>query len=542
METKAYCLNCFSEMDAADAKCFHCGWSDEGQMKNALPYGTLLNEKYLIGQAVRQNGSGFTYAALEKKSNRKVEIREFFPNTLARRDVNGYNVRPVAGAELKYSDYLSEFERLSQDLTRVSGMKRIQSVLDTFTQHNTLYIVFSYVKSESLESYVEKNGLFTWADCETQFLPVIQTLNTLHGQNVNHLGISPETLRITEDNVMILTDFEIQSVRRSGTDLTEDVYPGCWALEQYSKSRICDEVTDVYGLCASLLYALSGSIPADAVKRSADPKLMISRTVLKALPQQVPSAIANGLQVNPNDRTSSFSRLAAEFTAEPLVMERVVEAQTLRSLPTSDRRNPKAKNLPPFVWLMISFVVSLLVIILIGAVWFKDSPFSPQNLLSAFEEPQVQVSSQTIKLPNLVGEDYETIRALTESSSEYAFKIRIYEESFDDEIPAGQIMSQLPFAGSLIKAGDTVKVAVSRGEAVRVLPDILGMPEETAAEKLRLEGYVPVAVAAVSEEYAVGCVSGYVEGQPGDEVAHGSVVQFYVSTAPTPTPEAEGNE
>ena len=40
----------------------------------------------------------------------------------------------------------------------------------------------------------------------------------------------------------------------------------------------------------------------------------------------------------------------------------------------------------------------------------------------------------------------------------------------------------------------------------------------------------------------VGCVSGYVEGQPGDEVAHGSVVQFYVSTAPTPTPEAEGNE
>ena len=82
METKAYCLNCFSEMGGSEVKCVHCGWTDEGQMKNALPYGTLLNEKYLIGQAVRQNGSGFTYAALEKKSNRKVEIREFFPDLI----------------------------------------------------------------------------------------------------------------------------------------------------------------------------------------------------------------------------------------------------------------------------------------------------------------------------------------------------------------------------------------------------------------------------------------------------------------------------
>lgn len=525
-------------MDAAETKCFHCGWSDEGQMKNALPYGTLLNEKYLLGQAVRQNGSGFTYAALEKKSNLKVEIREFFPDTLARRDASGVVVRPAAGAELQYSDYLSEYERLSQNLVRVSGMKRIPAVLDTFSQNNTLYMVFSFVKSETLQSHVEKNGLFTWADCETQFLPVIQTLNALHGQNVNHLGISPETLRITDDNVMILTDFEIQSVRRVGTELTQDIYPGCWALEQYSKSRICDEVTDVYGLCASMLYALSGSVPAEAVKRKNDPKLMISRSVLKALPQQVPSAIANGLQVDANERTSSFSRLAAELTSESMVMERVVEAQTLRSLPTGDVRNPKVKMLPPAVLLLISFVVTLAAIMLIGSVWFKDSPYSPQNLLSTLDEPMVQPTSQTIKLPNLVGEDYETVCALTETSSEYAFKIRIYEENFDDEIPAGQIMDQLPFAGSLIKAGDTVKVAVSRGEAVRVLPDIIGMPEETAKDKLAAEGYVPVAVKTVSEEMAIGCVTGYVEGQPGDEVAHGSVVQFYVSTAP----ETDGSD
>ena len=90
-------------------------------------------------------------------------------------------------------------------------------------------------------------------------------------------------------------------------------------------------------------------------------------------------------------------------------------------------------------------------------------------------------------------------------------------------------MDQLPFAGSLIKAGDTVKVAVSRGKAVHVLPDIVGMPEETALKMLETQGYVPVSIPTFSEEYAVGCVVGYVEALPGDDVAHGAVVQIYVS-------------
>lgn len=528
-EPKAYCMNCFSEMDPYEPRCFHCGWSDAGQMKNALPFGTVLSDKYLIGQAVRVNGAGITYSALERTSNRKVEVREFFPNTIAYRDRNGMTVRPAAGTELKYSDYLSEFERYGQKLIRISGTKRMPSVLDLFAENNSLYMVFSFVESVSLRSYIEQNGLFTWADCERYFLPVIQSLGDIHAKNVDHLGISPDTLRITEDDVMILTEFEMQSVRRTGTDLLEDICPGCWALEQYTKTKICDEVTDIYGLCASMVFALTGSVPPDAAKRKQDPRLMISRSILKTLPEPVIPAIANGLQVDADKRTSSFSRLAAELTAEPMVMERVVETKTLRSLPTTDGRSPRSKNLPPFVWLIISFALSLGAIMLITGVWFKDSPFSPQSIMGALEEPEVSTVSQTIKLPNLVGMDYEAVKGLTQTSSEYAFELRIYEESYDDEIPDGQITAQLPFAGSMIKAGDTVKVAVSRGNSKRVLPEIIGTSAESAVEKLEAEGFVPVLVEIVNSEVAVGRVAGYVDRQAGDVVAHGSVIQIYVS-------------
>ena len=321
-ENKLYCMRCFEAMEDSSNTCPHCGWHNGEQVKNALPYGTLLGEKYLVGQAVHVNGAGITYAALEAKTAQKVEVREFYPHTIAVRGETGASVLPVSGAELKFSDYLSEFERYAQKLLRVSDTKHIQRAIDTFSQNNTQYIVFSFTESVSLRQYVEEHGVLSWAQCEQFFYPVIHTLGAIHAQNVEHLGISPNTLRITKDDKMIVTGFDIQSVRRAGTDLIEDIFPGCWALEQYSKTKICDEVTDVYGLCASLLFALTGAAPMEAPKRKQDPRLMISKNILKQLPEQVIPAIANGLQVDPSRRTSSFSRFSAELAAEPTVVEK----------------------------------------------------------------------------------------------------------------------------------------------------------------------------------------------------------------------------
>ncbi len=526
-ENKTYCMNCFSEMDASGEACAHCGWKDEGQMRNALPFGTRIGGKYLIGQATRINGAGITYAALEENTLEKVEVREFFPNTLAFRAPNGVSVKPAAGTELKYEDYLSEFERYTQKLIRVSGTKRMMSVLDTFSENNTQYTVFTYVESVSLRSYVEKHGPLSWADCERYFLPVIQSLSAIHGQNVEHLGISPETLRITPDDKMILTNFEMQSVRRAGTDLIEDIYPGCWAIEQYSKTKICDEVTDVYGLCASMVFALTGTVPMEAPKRKKDPRLLISKNVLKQLPEHVIPAIANGLQVDADRRTSSFSRFAAELAAEPTVMEQIVETETLRSLPTGGRR-PRKHGLPLPLWLLFSFVFSLVVILAVASVWFKDSAFSIQSIMQSIQDinaPQAEM----LEVPNLVGQDYTEIEARTKTDAAYNFKLDIYEEIFSDTIPTGQITTQIPLAGQTVEIGGTVRVAVSRGAKNRTLPDISGMTADQAKQALEREGFVMVSVNTLSKDVDIGSVIGYANNEAGDALAYGSVVAVRVS-------------
>ena len=405
-------------------------------------------------------------------------------------------------------------------------------VLDTFSANNTQYLVFEYVESVSLRSYVEEHGFLSWADCERYFFPVIQSLGSIHGQNVEHLGISPDTLRITQEDKMILTGFEMQSVRRAGTDLIEDIYPGCWAIEQYSKTKVCDEVTDVYGLCASLLFAISGTVPMEAPKRKQDPRLMISKAILKQLPEHVIPAIANGLQVDADRRTSSFSRFAAELAAEPTVMEKMVETETVRSLPSGSGRNPRGHSMPLFVWLLSSFLFSLVVILAVASVWFKDSAFSLQSIMQAFQTSSA-ASARTLEVPNLIGADYSEVEALTKSDARYKFELYVYEETFSDTVPEGQITAQLPLAGESIREGETVRVAVSRGASKRVLPDISGMTAEQAVEALSKEGFVAVQVDEVNESVELGYVIGYQGVQAGDTLAYGSVVSVRVSAEET---------
>ncbi len=499
-------------------------------MKNALPYGTLLGEKYLVGQAVHVNGAGITYAALEAKTAQKVEVREFYPHTIAVRGETGASVLPVSGAELKFSDYLSEFERYAQKLLRVSDTKHIQRAIDTFSQNNTQYIVFSFTESVSLRQYVEEHGVLSWAQCEQFFYPVIHTLGAIHAQNVEHLGISPNTLRITKDDKMIVTGFDIQSVRRAGTDLIEDIFPGCWALEQYSKTKICDEVTDVYGLCASLLFALTGAAPMEAPKRKQDPRLMISKNILKQLPEQVIPAIANGLQVDPSRRTSSFSRFSAELAAEPTVVEKFVETETVRSLPSGSGRTPSKRRVPAFLWLVASFVFTLVVIFAVTSVWFKDSPFSLQSIRASIKDLGVVEEKQTLEVPNLVGMDYDKLLSLTEKDKKYKFELEISKETFSDTLPEGQITGQSPLAGEIIKAGSTVKITVCKGPQLRTLPDdIEGKPADEAVTALKALGFEPVQVAEVNDYVEIGCVIGYQSDSPGDALAYGSVVGILVS-------------
>lgn len=195
-------------------------------------------------------------------------------------------------------------------------------------------------------------------------------------------------------------------------------------------------------------------------------------------------------------------------------MEKFVETETVRSLPSGSGRTPSKRRVPTFLWLVASFVFTLVVIFAVTSVWFKDSPFSPQSIVAFIKDPGIVEEKQTLEVPNLVGMDYDKLLSLTEKDKKYEFELEIYKETFSDTLPEGQITGQYPLAGEIVEAGSTVKIAVCKGPQLRTLPDIEGMTADEAVTALKALGFEPVQVAEVNDYTEIGRVIGYQSDSP----------------------------
>lgn len=72
------CCNCFQIWDDTTHFCPYCGYNPSTRDKKypfALPEGSVLAGRYLVGSVLGQGGFGITYAALDVKRHIKVAIK-----------------------------------------------------------------------------------------------------------------------------------------------------------------------------------------------------------------------------------------------------------------------------------------------------------------------------------------------------------------------------------------------------------------------------------------------------------------------------------
>lgn len=546
------CMNCMRSVDetiGGGEICPHCGFHNgTPPVKNALPYETLLENRYMLGRVKCANSEGFTYSALDTIESVPVDIREFCPVTLIYREEETQRVCPAQGNEAIYNNLLEEFRMLAARLSRAGSISGLMPVIDILYANNTAYMVYKHIDSISLKTYCKRHPM-DWNTARQLFVPMAASLSSMHALGIEHLNISPETLRICRDGKMRLSEFSIESARRAGSPLTPDFQTGFAALEQYSRDLECDEITDVYGFTASLLYALTGIVPGDARQRQADGKLLIPREKLKQIPPHVVSAIANGLQVRQENRTGTFERLRIELTTVPTVTEEVEETKSIRDIPDQDQGLPSHRGLPPKFWAVGSFLVTAL--ILVGLIYYvlNYTDFSVNNLTSALEEEMETSVSEVVKVPKFVGESYNDWVDKLKDNSVYRFEIQVTSQEFSEEVPEGYIISQDPAEGETIEKGGTVSLVVSRGSTTRTLPQINGLKFTTALEMLEKEGFQVVREDSYSKDIPADSVIWYRDYNSGDELPYGTEVVVVVSigkdpadVTPSPSPSSQTPE
>ncbi|HEX3037552.1 MAG TPA: PASTA domain-containing protein [Oscillospiraceae bacterium] len=548
------CMNCMSDTGGEDI-CSNCGFrAAEPQMFHALPYRTVLQERYIVGKAKKSNGEGISYIGYDTVLNITIELREFFPQTICERAENATDIRVVSGSEIIFNDCLSSFLSYSREIAHMRELSSIVQVYDIFEENHTAYTVSEWNESITLRYFVERSGgNINWNAARQLFMPVLSALSSIHANKVNHLGISPDTLFIMKDGKMKLGGFCIGEVRRMDTDLPPDMTAGCAAIEQYVMDYIPNEATDVYGFAATLFFALTGDLPQDALKRRTDSRLLIPTSILRNIPPHVVTALANALQVSPDKRTATFERLRAELSAAPTVTASIDETlQSIPQMPVQNRyEEPEKtkKGVPNFVWGIVSCVIALVVFGGILAIYMaynnssaaaSSSSVASSESTSAVDSVESSLTSSSsdsavanqITAPNLVGKSYA---GLMSASSNPDYEILLSKKDFSDTVKEGDIISQSPSAGETMSKGSPITVVVSKGKAIQQLPDIANKSLADASLAVTNAGFTPSQAYDFSDTVSPGNVIGYKDAKAGDKMNSGSQVTIVVSKGPNPS-------
>jgi len=235
----------------------------------ALAKGTELGG-YRIGEVLGSGGYGITYKAEEIALNRTVAIKEYLPNTFARRASDGLTVKPREAKQQELFNWgLDRFRQEAETLVSLRH-PNIVRVLRYFAANETAYIVMVYERGASLGERLRGGATMPEKEIEALIEPLLGGIELVHKAGFLHRDIKPDNIYLRDDGTPVLLDFGAarQAIGARTQSITSIVSPGYSPFEQYGKA-VGEQGpwTDIYALGATLYRCVSGARPPAALDR-----------------------------------------------------------------------------------------------------------------------------------------------------------------------------------------------------------------------------------------------------------------------------------
>lgn len=541
------CMGCMQEI-GNNKICPECGFNNsEKQHAPFLPYGTVLSNRYIVGSGIDTNGESTRYISFDKQTGDVVIICEFLPMGLFNREEGSTEIRINYENRLAYKKLKDEFISYYRILCELRDLSALMKVHNIFEENNTVYVVEENEDLIPFEEYVERsNGSLEWDIARPLFMPVISALEALHKRGVGHYAIAPKNIFITSSGKIKISGFATENERKRGTPLKSQLFSGAAAPEQYDDNFPLDDITDIYGFCSTLFYALTGHLPKSAPERRKDSRLLMSTTTVKRLPPHVVSALANGLQVERENRITDFdelrSQLSVAHTAKAIQEE--ISRTASMNLSKSDKSQKGRNGMSHTSIVIISAAITVLVLGIAGVFWLMQNPLA--GVFGGNTSETVESTQSTewtgATIPNYVGMNYEDVMKQAEGDTKITV-YRSYTDEYSDQYKEGTVMSQNPPAGSKVTQEDgiLISITVSKGSQMRELPKIEGLKLDEAASDIAEQGLLATAEYQYSNTVAEDRVIGYKSHQEGDTVEYGTNVTIIVSKGKE-TVETQSNQ
>lgn len=429
---------------------------------NPLSIGTVLNNgRYRILSILGRGGFGITYMVEDIRSNRRMAIKELFAADLCGRENNSPEVKAVTASAIQQIESIkAKFIKEAKTLMQINH-EGIVKVYDMFEENGTAYYVMDYLQGHTLDYIVSRQGPFSTEKALKIIDRVADALQYIHDRRLNHLDVKPDNIILRNDtHEVILIDFGLSKHYdhngRQTSHTPVGISKGYAPLEQYSGEGVATFApeADIYSLCATLYFLLSGITPPEAVE-------LASRSLprpFEIADNNLWMAILKGMAANPGNRFHSVQEFRNALThpsgksPQATIASTGMANPTVRVVPVQPAQNPfmpqqhSAKGSKTAMWFLIGAGI-VAVMLIIGALSYSDNDTSTsqndeystltteektteakENQPALYPEekaaaPQANTANEvpTLYLTGSIGDDYGAEMSINPSGGYYIF-------------------------------------------------------------------------------------------------------------------------
>ncbi len=418
-----------------------------------------------------------------------------------------------------------------------------------------------------MRTVLDIEGTITLSQAAFIGLQAARGLAFAHDHGLVHRDIKPANLLFGGDGRVHIGDFGIaRAVAQAAWTEPEGVLIGTarYAAPEQAASGAVDGLADVYSLAVCLIEALSGEVPL--VQENAIGTMMVRQTVDLPVdesfgPLAEPLALAGKAQ--PAARADAFE-LAEALTVicrtlpdpDPLTLvdltdhiggpvavrpnvhvdpggDLIIEGENSDlAIPVDgagddrpDGRSRRGRALRWAVWSVILFALGFGAVLAGRIVAERANPETERVVVGLPTYPVGDYSAMTVDEVGAAAEPNRWSVTVT--------------ERFEDGTEPGQILSQLPEAGSTMGPGGLVELVVSLGPQPRIVPEMVGRSEDDVRNDVDAvnltvgtvtERFDEVAEAGIVLEASIGGVP----AKAGGEALTGTAVDLVISSGPAP--------
>ncbi len=503
LNTDKLCLGCMNDL-GEEKICPICGYDSSSKNdSDFLPIKYWLKDRYLLGRLLKTDSNEAVYIAWDNFKDSVVTVREYFPKDVS---VRNPDKTVTASQEDKYTfnGGLMSFIETNNKLAKLELPSLIPTI-ESFEENGTAYTVNSAFSGITLKDFIERNGgSLEWEQVRPLFLSLMDTLKELHDEGIIHGNLSTENILVGRDGKL-----RLYPVFYSATSPIKILNDGFSALEQYSEDTVSlTAATDVYSLSATLFAVLLGNPPPAANLRLENDSLSIPAKFAQKLPRNVLVALANGLQVLPENRTADIEGFRNELVygdspdGTAIVKNNsAAKSDEKNGVKKSSKKNSSAK------YAIISAVCTALVFLIIGAILsltvFKDLVFPktpvdnssdidsslPSSQVIGSVDENIEPEEKKYTVPSFVNKYYYSVIDNQDEDNYGFLKIVVKDKVFSDKYAKGTICEQSIKAGTGVVKDTEIAVTISLGPKEVLVPNVIDFDKEAAEMELLRKGF-----------------------------------------------------